>query len=119
MGPTKVIVKGDSIYDGKSRKLIKDGLHTQNALRDYAAHHYIALPVQDNSGNLWLLDEKPVYCFRGSRYETLDNEVVHLSRCSDCGGMGINIDDPAVERDCIRCIQCGHEFEARLEMMES
>ena len=23
------------------------------------------------------------------------------------------------ERDCVRCTQCSHEFDARLEMMES
>jgi len=24
-----------------------------------------------------------------------------------------------VERDCVRCTQCRHEFDARLQMMES
>jgi hypothetical protein len=24
-----------------------------------------------------------------------------------------------VDSDCIRCVQCGHEFDTRLEMMET
>ena len=119
MGPTKVIVKGDALHDVKSGKLIKDGLSTQNELKDYAAHHYIALPVVDNTGQPWLLDGKPVYCLHGTRYETSNDEVVHLAWCPDCGGMGIQMDEPTVERGCIRCTRCGHEFGAKLEMMES
>ncbi|HEX9757923.1 MAG TPA: hypothetical protein VGB26_08990 [Nitrospiria bacterium] len=119
MGPTKVIIKGKAIFDGKNGKKIKDGLNTPKALKEFAAHHYISLPVLDNLGKPWLVNEKPVYCLRGTKYETLDDEVVHLTRCPDCGGMGINIEEPALERDCIQCTQCGHEFDARLEMMES
>jgi hypothetical protein len=33
--------------------------------------------------------------------------------------MALPIDEVTVERDCVRCTQCGHEFEPRLEMMES
>jgi len=33
--------------------------------------------------------------------------------------MGIRDDEPMVESDCIRCVTCGHEFDTRLEMMES
>jgi hypothetical protein len=119
MGPTKVIVKGDGLYDLKTGKLIKGGLSTREEQQNYATHHYIALPVVDNGGKPWSLDGKPVYCLRGARYETVDDGVVHLVRCSDCGGMGISIEELTVERDCIRCTQCGHEWEARLEMMES
>ena len=28
-------------------------------------------------------------------------------------------DENMVESDCIRCVQCGHEFDTRLEMMET
>ncbi len=119
MGPTKVIVKGDALYDAKTNKLIKDGLATQKAREDYAAHHYIALPVVDNAGRPWMLDGKPVYCFRGSKFETLDEEAAHLRRCPDCGGMAVPTDEGPMERDCVRCTQCNHEFDARLEMMES
>jgi hypothetical protein len=119
MGPTKVIVKGNALYDVKTGRLIKDGLATRKDQEDYALHHYIALPVLDNAGRPWLLNGKEVYCLRGTRYETSDDQVVHLVRCRDCGGMSIPDDEPTVERDCVRCTQCGHEFEARLEMMES
>jgi hypothetical protein len=33
--------------------------------------------------------------------------------------MGIRVEEVTIERDCIRCTQCQHEFDARLEMMES
>jgi hypothetical protein len=119
MGPTKAIVKSDAIHDVKTGILIKSGLATRKAQEDYALHHYLVLPVLDNAGRLWSLNGKYVYCLRGTRYETSDDQVVHLARCRDCGGMGIPADELAVERDCIRCTQCGNEFEARLEMMES
>ena len=119
MGPTKVIVKSDALYEVKTGKLIKDGLATRKEQKDYAMHHYVVLPVLDNAGQLWLLNGKYVYCLRGTRYETSDDQVVHLIRCRDCGGISISDDEPTVERDCVRCTQCGHEFAARLEMMES
>ncbi|MFY9269382.1 MAG: hypothetical protein WAO55_06500 [Candidatus Manganitrophaceae bacterium] len=119
MGPTKVIVKGNALYDVTTGKLIQDGLATRKEQEDYAIHHYLALPTLDNAGQPWLLDDKPVYCLQESRHETSDDQVVHLTRCHDCGGMCISSDEPTVERDCIRCTQCGHEFDARLEMMES
>ena len=119
MGPTKVIVKRDAIYDVKTGGLLKAGLATHKEQEDYATHHYMVLPVLDHAGKPWLLDGKQVYCLRGSRYETSDDEVVHLARCPDCGGMGVSTDEVTMERDCIRCTRCGHEFEARLEMMES
>lgn len=119
MGPTKVIVKGDGLYDVKTSRLIKGGLSTWEDQENYAMHHYIILPVVDNAGQPWLLDGKPVYCLRGARYEAANDQVVHLARCPDCGGMCVCIDEPTVERDCNRCTQCGHEFDARLEMMES
>jgi len=119
MGPTKVIVKGDALYDAKTGKLIKDGLPTAQAIHDYVVRHYVVLPEVDKAGKLWTLEGKPVYCLRGARYESLDEDPLHLARCPDCGGMGIRIDEMTIESDCIRCIQCGHEFDTRLEMMET
>jgi len=119
MGPTKVIINNDALYNAKTGTLIIDGLATHEAIGDYATHHYIALPVVDKSCRPWSLEGQPVYCLRGTRFETLNDEVVHLARCPDCGGMGIRDDEPMVESDCIRCTQCGHEFDTRLEMMES
>ena len=119
MGPTKVIVKGHAIYDAMTGKLIQGEFTSPQALQDYAAHHYIVLPEVDKAGKPWELDGNPVYCLRGARYESLDELPLHLSRCPDCGGMGIRIDEMTVESDCIRCVQCEHEFDARLEMMET
>ena len=119
MGPTKAVVKDCGIFDAKTGNLIKDGFPTPEAIQDYAAHHYIVLPVVNKACQSWLLDGQPVYCLRGTRYENLKDEVLHLARCPDCGGMGIRDDEPIVESDCIRCVSCGHEFDTRLEMMES
>jgi len=118
-GPTKVVVKENALYDARTGKVIQDGLKTRKELEDYAAHHYVALPVVDNAGKPWLLDGKNVYCLRGSKFETLDDEAAHLRRCPDCGGMAVPSDEVTTERDCVRCTQCHHEFDARLEMMES
>ena len=119
MGPTKVIVKGGAVHDAKTGKLIKGGFATRQELERYAAHHYIVLPEIDKAGRPWELDGKPIYCLRGARYESLDDDPLHLARCPDCGGMGIRVDELTVESDCIRCTQCNHEFDARLEMMET
>lgn len=119
MGPTKAVMKGTALYEAVSDKLIKDGFANRQDVVDYVNHHYLALPVTDDAGRPWLLDGKPVYCFRGARYETVDDQRVHLARCPDCGGMGIRSDEFTVESDCIRCTACGHEFDARLEMMET
>ncbi len=119
MGPTKAVVKDSGIYDAKTGKLIKDGLTTHDAIQDYAAHHYLVLPVVNKACQPWLLDNQPIFCLRGTRYENLQDGVLHLARCPDCGGMGIRDDEPLVESDCIRCVSCGHEFDTRLEMMES
>ncbi len=116
MGPTKAIVNGSGLYDAVSGKLIKEGFANRRELEDYVNHHYLVLPAIDNAGRPWLLDGKPVYCLRGVQYETLDDQKVHLVRCPDCGGMGIQF---TVELDCIRCTACEHEFDARLEMMET
>src|SRR5438876_10344691 len=118
-GTTKVEVKGDALYDAKTGKLIQGGLTTRKELEDYAAHHYITLPVVDNAGKPWLLDGKHVYCLRGSKFETLDVEAAQLRRCPECGGMAVPSEAGTVERDCVRCTQCRHEFGARLEMMET
>jgi hypothetical protein len=119
MGPTKVIVKDNALYEVVGGKLIKDGFTSRREIEDYVNHHYLALPVVDNAGNAWLLDGQPVYCLRGSQYETVDGQKVQLARCPDCGGMGIRLDEFSVESDCIRCMACEHEFDARLEMMET
>jgi hypothetical protein len=119
VGPTKVTVKGDALYDAKTGKLIKDGLATPAAIADYAAHHYIALPVVDNSGRPWSTDGEAVYCLHGAKYETLTKDLPHARPCPECGGMAILVEEGTVERDCVRCTQCSHEFDARLEMMES
>jgi hypothetical protein len=119
MGPTKAIVKENRLYEVVGGKLIKDGFASRQELEDYVKYHYLTLPVLDNGGNLWLLDGKPVYCLHGTQYETVDDQRVHLARCLDCGGMGIRSDEITVESDCIRCLACGHEFDARLEMMET
>jgi len=105
--------------DARIGKLLKAGLANPKARQDYAKHHYVVLPEVDNAGRTWELDGQPVYCIRGSRYETLDDHQPHLARCMDCGGMGIRVEEVTMERDCLRCTQCGHEFDARLEMMES
>ena len=118
-GPTKVIIKDGGLYDAVTGKLIKDGLATRKAIEDYAAHHFIALPVVDHSGHAWSFEAKPVYCLHGATYETLDQDLPHARPCPECGGMALPSDEITVERDCVRCTQCRHEFEARLEMMES
>jgi hypothetical protein len=119
MGPTKVIVKGGALYDANTGRLIKDGLAAPQAVRDYAARHYVAVPETDQAGRPWEFEGQPVYCLRGTQYETLDGRRLPLARCPDCGGMGVRIEEATVDSDCIRCTACGHEFDARLEMMES
>ena len=119
MGPTKTIIKEQALYEAATGKLLKDGFANRQAIEDYVKNHYLALPVVDHAGNAWLLEGQPIYCFRGTQYETLDGQRVHLARCPDCGGMGIRSDEFTVESDCIRCVSCEHEFDARLEMMET
>ena len=55
MGPTKAIVKANTLYEAASGKLIKDGFASSRDIEDYVKHHYLALPVVDNAGNPWLL----------------------------------------------------------------
>lgn len=119
MGPTKAIVIGTGLYDARTGSIIKEGLLTRQAMQDYAAHHYVVLPEVDHQGRPWEFNEQPVYCLHGVRYETLDNQELHLARCSGCGGMGIRTEEVSVERDCVQCIQCGQVLDERLEMMES
>src|SRR3989442_6480935 len=104
-GPTKVEVKGDALYDARTGKLIQGGLTTRKELEDYAAHHYITLPVVDNAGKLWLLDGKHVYFIRRSTFETLDDDAAPLRRCPDCGGMAVPSEEGTVERDTVRWTQ--------------
>ena len=119
MGPTKAIVKDQGLYDARSGKLIRDGFTSRTEIEQYVKHHYLVLPVTDDHGSPWLVDGTPIYCLRGSRYETVDDQRLHLARCPDCGGMGIRDDVLVVESDGIRCTACGHEFDTRLEMMET
>lgn len=119
MGPTKAVMKGSALYEAVTGKLIKEGLTSHQDIKDYVDHHYLVLPVVDKQCRPWLLDGKPIYCLHGSQYEILDGRKVHLARCLDCGGMGIRDDEGAVESDVIRCTSCSHEFDARLEMMET
>ncbi|HJT20886.1 MAG TPA: hypothetical protein VJ746_10475 [Nitrospira sp.] len=119
MGPTKAIVKDHALYEATSGKLIKDGFTSRPEIEEYVKRHYLALPVVDNQGTPWMLDDAPIYCLRGTRYETVDGQRLHLARCPDCGGMGIRDDHFVVESDCIRCTACGLEFDTRLEMMET
>ena len=119
MGPTKVIVKGEGLYDARSGKLLHGGFSTGEELADYADRHYIVLPEVDKDGRPWDLDGGPVYCLHGARYETLDDQPRHVGRCVHCGGMAIRMEELTVERDCIRCMKCGQESDARLQMMES
>ena len=119
MGPTKVVIKGNQLCDAKTGKFIRGSFPSRQAIEHYAARHYIVLPEVDNAGKAWELDGKPVYCLHGSRYETVDDLQPHLARCLDCGGMAVRIDEITVDSDVIRCTQCGHEFDTRLEMMES
>ena len=119
MGPTKAVIKGNTLHEAVSGTLIKDGFADPRDIEDYVNHHYMVLPAVDRQGKPWLLDGKPVYCLRGAQYETVDNQKIHLARCPDCGGMGVRSDEFVVESDVIRCTACGHEFDARLEMMET
>ena len=59
MGPTKAIVKDNTLYEAASGKLIKDGFANSRDIEDYVKHHYLALPVVDNAGNPG--------CWRGDR----------------------------------------------------
>ena len=118
-GPTKVIIKNSGLFDATTGALVKDGLATRKEIEDYAAHHYIALPVVDHAGRAWSFEGQPVYCLHGGTYETAAQDLHHARPCPDCGGMALPSDEVTVERDCVRCTECGHEFESRLEMMES
>ena len=60
MGPIKVTPQEGALYEVKTGKLVQDGLPTQKEQKEYAAHHYIALPVVDKAGNPWTLDGQPV-----------------------------------------------------------
>ncbi len=77
MGPTKAVIKGNTLYEAVSGKLIKDGFANPKDIEDYVNHHYIMLPTVDRQGRPWLLDGKPVYCLRGAQYETVDDQKVH------------------------------------------
>src|SRR3989304_4863284 len=81
MGPTKAIAKENTLHEAVSGKLIKDGFASRRELEDYVNRHYLALPVADRAGKVWLLDGKPVYCFRGSPYETVDDQKAQPAPC--------------------------------------
>ena len=119
MGPTKAIVKDHALYEAATGKLIRDGFTSRSETEQYVKGHYLVLPVVDDQGRPWMLDGNLIYCLRGSCYETVHDQRLHLARCPDCGGMGIRDDGFVVDSDCIRCTACGHEFDTRLEMMET
>ncbi|HUJ79872.1 MAG TPA: hypothetical protein VLY45_06115 [Nitrospiria bacterium] len=119
MGPTKMMIKDNTLYDAITGKKVHERFATRREMDEYAAHHYLVLPVVDQTGRSWEVDGRPVYCLHGASYETIDGSVIHAARCPDCGGMAIRMDEPAVQSECVHCTQCGHEFDARLEMMES
>ncbi len=119
MGPTKVLARDNALYEAVSGKLVKDGFASNREIQDYVNRHYMVLPVLDNKGQPWLLDGHLIYCLRGSRYEAVDDQKVQVTRCPDCGGMGIRDEENTVDSDCIRCVSCDHEFDTRLEMMEN
>ena len=120
MGPTKAIIKGNALYSAKTQDLIKDGLSSEEEREEYATHHYIVLPVVDKAGREWMIEEgQPVYCLHGTQYETVEDKRVHVSPCPHCGGMGVRLDEPMIETDCVHCTSCGNDFDCRLEMMES
>ena len=60
MGPTKAIVRDQSLYEAATGKFIKDGFASRREIEEYVNHHYLALPVVDQAGNAWLLEGKPV-----------------------------------------------------------
>jgi hypothetical protein len=113
------MIKGHGLYEARSGKLIMDGFTSRAEIERYVKQHYVVLPVVDDHGSPWMLDGSLIYCLGGSRYETVDDQRLQLARCLDCGGMGIRDDVFVVESDGIRCTACGHEFDARLEMMET
>ena len=59
----------------------------------------------------WLFDEMPVYCLRGTQYETVQDERVYLN-VRIVEAMEIQDDDVAMESDCIRGMASGHEFDS-------
>lgn len=119
MGPTKALLKDNAIYEATTGTLLKDGFSNHDEVTHYVNHHYMLLPVHDHDGKPWQLDGKLIYRLHGVTYETVDHERVPLSRCNDCGGMGVPMDGPNVESGCFQCTACGREISVRLEMMES
>ena len=93
MGPTKAVVRGNALYDAKTAKLIQGGFDSREAIQAYASHHYVVLPEQDKSGTPWEFEGKPVYCLRGSKYESLDDAPLHVARCPDCGGLAARMEE--------------------------
>jgi len=79
MGPTKAIIKNQALYEAATGKFIKDGFASRHEIEDYVKHHYLALPVIDNAGNAWLLDGNPIYCYRGSQYETVGSIAIEAA----------------------------------------
>jgi hypothetical protein len=119
MGPTKALVKNYAIYEATTGTPLIARFVNHDEVTHYANHHYMVLPVHDHHGKPWRLDGKLIYRLHGVTYETVDHKRVPLSRCNDCGGMGIPMDEPNVESDCFQCTACGQEFSVRLAMMES
>lgn len=56
MGPTKAIVRAQTLYEALGGKLIKDGFVSRQEVEEYVNHHYLVLPVVDKRGQPWLID---------------------------------------------------------------
>ena len=94
MGPTKAIVKDQGLYEAATGKFIKDGFATRRDIEEYVNHHYLALPVVDNtySGATTVLLQamalaKPVVVSRtraiASGYGLVDGENCRLVEPGD------------------------------------
>ena len=75
--------------------------------------------MHDNARRPWQLDGQPIYCLHGVQYETVDDRRVHLTRCPDCGGMGVRTRSLPSSPIVSVAPPVGMSFDARLEMMET
>ena len=119
MRSTKAVMKNGALYGAKTGTLIWTGFSSRQALEQYARHHDVTLPVADNAGQLWDFAGKLVYRIHGVDYETIDDDRIRVVRCTDCGGMGIPLEETNIEADCYLCTSCSQEFGVRLATMES
>ena len=103
MGPTKAIVTENALYEAVSGKLIQAGFANRRDIQDYVNHHYLALPVVDNQGRPWVLEEKPG---RSSPWRAIRDPGRSEGPPRSVPGLrrhGIRSDELSVETDVIRC----------------